>query len=454
LPKSEIAVTTFATAFTCFFYTFVSTLNKLIMKKILASVIALSLFSLAAKSQINAVITANSSNICQGTQAILNANPTGGSYSYQWLLNNAPVNGAVSSAYSTLVGGDFSCIITDGVYTDTSNMVTITVNPNPVVSLPPNSTICSGNTIQLCATGNGLSYQWSNGGNTPCINVSAAGVYYVTVTDQYGCTGSANTVITVMPPLSATLSGTNDICMGDQANIIINFTGLPPFTYSYSNGTTTFGPFTTSNNPTIISVSPTVSTSYSLTAVSDVCGNGTVSGTAIITVHLLPTVMATSTGSLTFCVGDSVLLTAFSSSVTYQWYRNSIAIPAGTSQTYYAKRAGDYVCIVTSIAWGCLSTPSFPIHVSVPCVHVNPPDLRPIMAEEEAESAALLTHSNAGIDEEASAYFLFNAMGVLVEKGIAGNKKTALDFENRQPGIYFLKLVYNNNSVVTRRIIR
>lgn len=423
------------------------------MKKILTSVIAFSLFSFAAKSQINAVITPSSNNVCQGTLVTILASPTGGSYSHQWLLSNVPINGAVSSVYTTLVGGDFSCIVTDGVNTDTSNVVTITVNPLPVVSAGPNATICQGNSVQLCATGLGVNYLWSNGANTQCINVSTAGVYTITVSDQNGCTGSASTVVTVMPLPTALLSGTANICIGDQANIAVAFTGTPPFTYGYSNGTTTFGPFTTSNNPEVITVSPFTTTSYFLTGVSNMC-TGAVSGAAIITVNPLPTVTTISTGPLTFCTGDSVLLTAFSSSVTYQWYRNSNAIPGATAQTFYAKRTGDFGCNVTDPISGCESGLSFPIHVSVPCVPIDPPDLKPITPGDEMESATLLTHDIAEIDEEASAYFLFNTMGVMVEKGIAGNKKIVLNFENRNPGIYFLRLVLNNNRVITRRILK
>jgi hypothetical protein len=44
---------------------------------------------------------------------------------------------------------------------------------------------------------------------------------------------------------TASISGTTEICNGNSASLTLVFTGTAPFTYSYSNGVTTFGPFTT-----------------------------------------------------------------------------------------------------------------------------------------------------------------------------------------------------------------
>jgi hypothetical protein len=44
----------------------------------------------------------------------------------------------------------------------------------------------------------------------------------------------------------AAIAGSTTICSGQSANLSISFTGAGPWTYSYTNGLNTFGPFTTS----------------------------------------------------------------------------------------------------------------------------------------------------------------------------------------------------------------
>ncbi len=419
------------------------------MKFFFTPVISFYLLTLTANAQINAIVTANPATMCQGNTSAMSASPTGTGYSYQWLLNNSPINGAINNVYSTMIGGSFSCIVTDGIYTDTSNAVVITVNPNPVVSLPPNSTICAGQSVNLCVSG-GLTFQWSNGAVTQCITVGTAGAYSVTVTDMNGCTGSASTVITVLPLPMATISGTFTICIGNSASLTINFTGIPPFTYSYTNGSTTFGPFTTSNTTETIIVTPFTTTVYSLTGVSNGACTGTVNGSAVVTVDPLPFTVITALGATTFCVGDSVLLTAGGGFFSYQWMRNSSPIPGATSQNYYAKLKGNYICEVWNASCSNISNP---IHVSVPCVPIDPPELKTNMAAGETSNAGIVEISkivsdNMLLNFPVSSYTLYNSSGILLEnKNMLNAQSTDIDFKNYAPGFYFLELKTNAGNI-------
>jgi hypothetical protein len=89
---------------------------------------------------------------------------------------------------------------------------------------------------------------------------------------------------------TAAISGDAAICTGSSTNLTIDFTGTGPFTYSYSNGTSTLGPFVTSNDPETVPVSPVTATTYTLVSMSDATGPGTVSGSAAITVDAAPPV--------------------------------------------------------------------------------------------------------------------------------------------------------------------
>ncbi|GAA4468305.1 hypothetical protein GCM10023189_53380 [Nibrella saemangeumensis] len=91
------------------------------------------------------------------------------------------------------------------------------------------------------------------------------------------------TVITVQPLPTATLTGTQDIYEGSTGRLSVALTGTGPWTFSYSDNTST-QTVTTNANPHILEVRPLQNTTYQLVSVSNNCGTGTVSGTAAVTV--------------------------------------------------------------------------------------------------------------------------------------------------------------------------
>lgn len=97
---------------------------------------------------------------------------------------------------------------------------TITVNPNPMVSILGNTVICPGATTTLTASPAGtgpFTYLWNTSATSASITVGAAGTYSVVVTDANGCTGTASvtTFMNLPGPMSITTSnGTNHACAG------------------------------------------------------------------------------------------------------------------------------------------------------------------------------------------------------------------------------------------------
>ncbi|MBK8413955.1 MAG: hypothetical protein IPL22_05210 [Bacteroidetes bacterium] len=83
-----------------------------------------------------------------------------------------------------------------------------------------------------------------------------------------------------------------------------------------------------------------------------------------------PSVNITSLGPPSFCQGDSVLLSTASGFANWNWYRNSNLILSANTQTYVAKTAGSYSCVVTNSS-GC-SGQSNTIKVRVPCIPIGP----------------------------------------------------------------------------------
>ncbi|GAB4007483.1 hypothetical protein GCM10028808_11370 [Spirosoma migulaei] len=91
------------------------------------------------------------------------------------------------------------------------------------------------------------------------------------------------TSLTVRSVASATLTGTQTIYEGTPANLTLTFGGDGPWTATYADSLRSYTA-TTSSSPYIFEARPVRSTTYRLTAVRNVCGNGPISGTAIITV--------------------------------------------------------------------------------------------------------------------------------------------------------------------------
>jgi hypothetical protein len=103
-----------------------------------------------------------------------------------------------------------------------------------------------------------------------------------TVTYGYDAVGNRlSKVITVicMTP-TATLSGTQSINEGQSATLSVAFTGDTPYNFT-ANGQTYSN---ISSTPYNFSVSPTVTTNYTISQIANNCGIGTASGNAMVTV--------------------------------------------------------------------------------------------------------------------------------------------------------------------------
>lgn len=145
--------------------------------------------------------------ICTNNPAVLSAS-IGNGYTYQWYFNNTIMVGETNSQISTLITGAYSVVVTDAIgCSASSNVVQVTqgVGPTVTITTPP-QTGCLQNTIyigygpqsiQLCcqASAGAVSYLWSTGATTQCIDVSTPGVYSVIAYDINGCPSPAPAVL-------------------------------------------------------------------------------------------------------------------------------------------------------------------------------------------------------------------------------------------------------------------
>ncbi|HPO61758.1 MAG TPA: choice-of-anchor Q domain-containing protein [Candidatus Kapabacteria bacterium] len=197
----------------------------------------------------------------------------------------------------------------------------ITVGNLPTAEITGTTAICNGESTDLTVVMTGPS-PWSltfsdgfvidNLTTSPYIrNVSPTGTttYTVSITDDCGNTasGTGEAEITVHPLPTASISGTNEICIGETADLTVILTGEAPWSLTFSDDP--LNPITgIETSPYTREVSPVITTNYTVTNVTDgnSCENiGT--GVAEITVNPLPT--AAISGNSTICYGTSADIT-------------------------------------------------------------------------------------------------------------------------------------------------
>lgn len=107
-------------------------------------------------------------------------------------------------------------------------------------------------------------------------------------------------------PPEAELSGTQTICAGESAELVVELTGLAPWKITYTDGSTQFELANIKESPYTIEVSPNITKTYTLVSVQDAYGtSGTVSGSADITVYPLPVGGKVSGNNASINLGES-----------------------------------------------------------------------------------------------------------------------------------------------------
>ncbi|MBI2967455.1 MAG: gliding motility-associated C-terminal domain-containing protein [Bacteroidetes bacterium] len=158
-------------------------------------------------------------------------------YTFSW-------NGGGSDSVITMVGsGTYNVTITDGTGCTGVKTYSLT-EPLPLSdSIAVTNTSCGLNEgiIDITVSGGtgSITYMWSNGAADSIVTGLASGTYYITVTDNNGCTiNDSARIIGVGTPAISLFQIKQVSCHGgNDGSIDINTSGgALPYTYSWSNG--------------------------------------------------------------------------------------------------------------------------------------------------------------------------------------------------------------------------
>ena len=297
-----------------------------------------------------------------------------GAYSWSGLLKKDSVDSSISlglynfksagvyaiKAWTTVPNG-----VNDSNPANDTSVFIIKVFATPVASTGKDRSICTGGSVFIGDTLTpGDSYSWSS--NPAGFISSAAGdtvsptvttTYYLTESNEHGCSKSDSVVITVVPFPLAKTGSSKTICSG--ANTLIGDTAITGHIYSWASNPSGFtSPI---SNPM---VSPTIATTYYLTETSqNICSK---SDSVIIKTNPLP--LAKTGGKKSVCpgtittVGDSAVI-----GDTYYWiWTDGSSVDTTSSITFTASTTTTYYLQETITATGCKKADSAVITVNPP----------------------------------------------------------------------------------------
>ncbi|MGQ0827608.1 MAG: gliding motility-associated C-terminal domain-containing protein [Bacteroidota bacterium] len=277
-------------------------------------------------------------SICNGTGTTLTSN-AGGTY----LWNNGATTAAIT--VSPTNNTTYTVTVTTNNCSGTAT-VGVTVNPTPMPSITGSSTICSGQSATLTETGTAGPYSWSTGETTNVITVNPVTTtsYSISVTTN-GCTGTATGNITVIPPVTASVAGSN-VCVGQSTTLIA------------SGGTTYL--WDTGEGTSAITVAPASTTTYTV-----VVAVGTCADTATYTVTVNPLPIPIASGDTTILYGQSTSLQS-NGGGTYQWLPPTGLSCTNCSNPTASPTATTQYCVVVTTS-GCSDSACVTVIVDLKC---------------------------------------------------------------------------------------
>jgi hypothetical protein len=356
--------------------------------------------------------------------------------SYQWFKNGVAIPSATNQIYFAKSIGKYNCRLSDMCGLDSGAVgVTISQNALPIVSISGPTTVCSGNTITLTASGGGTSQWYKNGVAIPSATaitlvVNSSGVYNMIKTNTNGCKDSAaiGKIVVVRPTPTLTVNSAT-ICSGTSHT----FVPSGAVTYTYSSGSAI--------------VSPTATTNYTISGTSSLSCVGTV--TTSVLVNTLPTITAVSNTSL-ICVGQSASLTASGAS-SYTWNTTAntatIVVSPSVTTSYTVNGTG---------ANGCSNVTTITQNVST-CAGIDNINLNKTLGGVEVypnPASSVLNVKCSVFNGSVTKLEIVNCLGQIVLTEQISSQITQLEISQFPKGIYFMQIFEGKRIIESKKIVK
>ncbi|MCC6369532.1 MAG: T9SS type A sorting domain-containing protein [Bacteroidia bacterium] len=277
-------------------------------------------------------------------------------YNISWTGNTANVTmSAPSAGVYTVVGLAYASTSSSVVLSSSTQTILALAGPTVSVSGPAN--VCPNSVNNYTASG-ASSYVWNGNTGSTTYSLSGAvasmsagtvGSFVVVATGANGCSNNTS-VIPFVGTASVTVSN-GTICSGGT----INMTASGAITYTWFPGNMPFPNVT---------VSPTVTTVYTLAATNGSC---TSTSTHVIVVNASPNL--TISGTSTVCAGSSAVFTVSGAS-TYIWSNGSV----GSTLNVLPNTSTNYTVLGQNTSSGCNGTAIISVIVNTACAMVWPGD--------------------------------------------------------------------------------
>ncbi len=178
-------------------------------------------------------------------------------------------------------------LIAHGTCGPDTTFKTITILPNPIVTINGPSESCEGQTLTLGSSLQfatpAITYTWSGVGTLSCTNCATTNItnlipggpytFSLSIIDNNGCTADTTKDVIVHPRPSVFAGGSMTLCKNDTAQLnAVPSGGYPPYTYQWTpsaglSSSTIYNPFTFNTNGTSYCV--VVSDSNNCPSISD-----------------------------------------------------------------------------------------------------------------------------------------------------------------------------------------
>jgi gliding motility-associated-like protein len=163
--------------------------------------------------------------LCEGD--ILELNAFHANVTYHWQ------DGSTAPTFKVTASGTYLVEVTSQDGCTVTDEINIKYNPLPVVDLGPDRSICANTTTSLDATQSGMTYKWHNGSTAPTFTATAPGKFWVTLTNNKGCSATDTIRVNHLPIPVVDLGHDTTLCIGQE--LLLN-AAWPNSTYRWQDG--------------------------------------------------------------------------------------------------------------------------------------------------------------------------------------------------------------------------